>query len=1650
MNDDMRQSQTGGEESIDAILAEYCRQVDSGEMPERGDFIAKYPHAAKALQSYFETADVVERMAGVLVSESGVAETPFIEDETLALPPGHFQPPPYDAARDSTVQNKQATMVGDPGTSLTGLETLPPVAGDSISEPRPAAKSSQPTSTFPETIGRYQIERILGQGAMGIVYLAHDPGLKRRVALKIPRFNPADGHEFMERFYREARTAANLRSPNICPVYDVGEINGSPFLTMAYIEGKTLSEYIRPQSPQPERQVAGVVRKLAIALAEAHQHGIVHRDLKPANIMIDTKGEPIIMDFGLAREMSGDVEATRLTHFGMMIGTPAYMPPEQVNGENERVGPCSDIYSLGVILYELLTGKIPFQGPLAAVLGQILAVEPAPPSKHRPDLDPRLEAICLKLMSKRIEDRPETMTEVAAMITEYLRTPRPAVAPAAAATPQPQPVREKQKATPKIELDAITRTARRLLAKHDYEQAVQLLEQIPERARNERVLALLAEATELHDETNFLIARLQDALGRNQVGGLEKIVSRLLELKPGNRLGIEARERMVHTAARQQFSLATPMGFDWLPPAVQWITLWFAFFGSMYAIVVIYVKSGDKESKITVTGDNLEIKVEETPNASPQIPKQTLLPRPVTKVARAAAAAPVPRPATSKFSIVPVRQWTGHSGPVTSIAFFPDGERAVSGGRDNTVRIWSIRDGKELHILRHDRRPTSVAVSADGSLFASTHMGGEVNVWKVDTKTSICKIPQTREFIADVKFSPDGKYIVYGGRQHAAIVWDILANREVKRLETGDSGWIHSVEFLPDGRTALAGTTDGRLIHWNIETGKEIRTFRQFPSWIEAIDSSADGSRVLCAGLQAGIPSPNRIWDVSTGNELARFEGHTDLVDGAAFALDERCVVTGSQDKTLRLWDAASGKELARAEAGTHAVHQLAVSPDGRHILTGGGAYAVPDKPETDDRDYALRLWRITESTPAATPKTADSLPAGEGDAIWVLEGHSRSMRDIAISPDGRWIASCGNDDVVFIWDVTTGRKVKRIDGDYQAAVFSSSGLLILGQGLRNERKELRVLRTGEWSELESFPAAGMEVLDLAVTADGTRLLSSHPAKLQLWNVAERRQITPLEKQNDHKTYRTAFDPEGKFVFGSVNHDKVGRWDAKSGRLLKLMDRPRSDYATLSPDGTLFAVPNWNWNNGVEIYSFQSGEKVASIRVRPGSGSLRSAAISPNGKFVISGADNHDVAIANVDTGESIRVLSGHTEAVHFALFSPDSRFAVSGCGDIYNNNSKRYDHGRDNTIRVWRMPPEVSGSEVAAVANAPKLPAPLANTALATRATVLPQPNGTITGAKLRWKLGGETDVLGTRTRFVRFSPDGKYVASIWGNKPPKLIETATGRVFREITTPGTSGALFTPDSKSIVLLNQPDGKLALLDVLSGKTESTSIRIDSSFNDGEFLAEGRLLLNGGPKNGKFVVVNWPSGDARTEIELPNEATTYRQAYTPDGRLIALGVGQSANVTVWNRKDAQKLCDFRAHPAPHWLTCLTFSSDGKTLASSSHEGTVKFWNPETGQASSVLPHGDWLEDLSFSADDRFLAVATHVSGFWIWDVATRNLLHKIPALDLSGSAVSISPDGKFVAVASAAHNGSFRPIPRNPEGYAEIQLWELQHSPAAP
>ena len=437
-------------------LRQFEQAWQRGEQPRLEDHLAALPveHRAQAFRELLAVERRLRTAGGQACSRDTYLDRfPTFANEVVQV----FQSP-LDASPLQTAFEKppaglacQSPPTSDPSPLASAGAPSPPNSPPARSEPprgekAPRSKRAQSATNRrdqqelrPRTsFGRYWIEQELGRGGMGRVYLAHDQQLDRRVALKVPRFVGDEDAELVERFYREARAMATVHHPNLCPVFDVGQIDGRHFLTMAYIEGESLAQFLRRAGKIAPAQAAELLRKVAAALDKAHHAGIVHRDLKPANIMLTPEGEPIIMDFGLARRnVAGEAE---LTQSGIVVGSPSYMAPEQVELRNPEIGPATDIWALGVVLYQLVTGRPPFTGSVASIMGQIVTQQPALPSTVDPTLPPGVDAVVAKALAKDPARRHASAREFATALGEILET-GDRLAPGAVTQSQPLPVR---------------------------------------------------------------------------------------------------------------------------------------------------------------------------------------------------------------------------------------------------------------------------------------------------------------------------------------------------------------------------------------------------------------------------------------------------------------------------------------------------------------------------------------------------------------------------------------------------------------------------------------------------------------------------------------------------------------------------------------------------------------------------------------------------------------------------------------------------------------------------------------------------------------------------------------------------------------------------------------------------------------------------------------------------------------------------------------------------------------------------------------------------------------------------------------------------------------------------------------------------------
>lgn len=859
--------------------------------------------------------------------------------------------------------------------------------GDSVAEGA-ATDSAQP---LPEQFGRYRIVRLLGEGAMGKVYLAHDDQLDRDVALKVPRFSAKGDEERIERFYREARAAATLRHPNVCPIHDVGEFEGRPFLTMAYIEGRPLSNFVREGKPLPQRQAAIIVRKLARGLAAAHKEDVTHRDLKPANVMIDERNEPIVMDFGLAqRERDNEPQ---LTKDGTLLGTPAYMPPEQVIGDAELIGPSADIYSLGVVLYELLTGQLPFQGPVNIVLAQVLNVEPPPPSELRPGLDPELEAICQRAMAKSIEERFPSMDELDKTLTAHLRKGRSTTGKmtvVGVALDKPTQSDTRLDLTPEEtdendEPDATTGDW--------FRQRWQWISAI--------TVAVIASAIAIYavvgpdntsgqsgangnhiwkDVTVYPVAKSRFLFSKNRWTWFS--VNSIPNVEPKHHAIISTHSSQ-HSRNGKWFVIH--------PSSNQPAEMFFRFNRPIYGFRAV-AKMIHPKGRIGISIFADDVLIHETKDVLGTSEAQQITERVdgftelrieidcrgIARHDQVLFADPeilsdpqaVPNPVVESSQTGQFLQIWQHTSPLADCLFSPDSRSLVTGHESGAVWAWDLETGKRLRSFAGLKAYPQLAFSRDDKRLLAADKWG-ARIWNFADGKELSNVAfNPPGGIVRVAATPTGFQALIERNKHYQL-WDLETNQPIFGEFAHERSAVAGLELSPDGERAFYLGIGGLRSVWDLKSRQAARrghadTISPLPEyeWPEHVHGDMGFASTVSAdgqlGLAVGVEGVAILCDLKNFKEVRWLKGHTSAVRSAAISADNRFAITGGglrrtikrrskePDFSIRMWDLETGTELRRFEGHTNSVKNLAISPDGHF------AASYSD-------DSTIRLWRLPE-----------------------------------------------------------------------------------------------------------------------------------------------------------------------------------------------------------------------------------------------------------------------------------------------------------------------------------------------------------------------------------------------------------------------------------------------------------------------------------------------------------------------------------------------------------------------------------------------------------------------------------------------------------------------------------------------------------------
>lgn len=403
--------------AVESALAEYLMRCDAGTAPDREQFLAKHPDMRERLESLLAAADWIEQLAGptMAAQASQIGGEPSAKPVMMLVDPNEDTQPLSPATGGMAGLNSSPSSPSDPTALTLPGTSQSQVPGFSLGSLTPTQELAQ--TILPCRFGDYVLEKVMGRGGMGVVYSGHQTHLDRPVAIKMIRSGALASSEEVQRFYSEARSAAKLDHPNIVTVYQCGEHNGHHFFSMDLVVGTDLAKLIQ-DGPMEPRRAARYVRDVAQAIQYAHERGILHRDLKPANVLVDEKDEVHVTDFGLAKTVGHE---TGLTATGAALGTPSYMSPEQAAGRTDEHAYQTDIYSLGAVLFALVTGKPPFQSQ--SVVQTIMQVmhRPAPLARTiQPSVPADLETIIAKCLHKSPDRRYETAEQLADDLERYL------------------------------------------------------------------------------------------------------------------------------------------------------------------------------------------------------------------------------------------------------------------------------------------------------------------------------------------------------------------------------------------------------------------------------------------------------------------------------------------------------------------------------------------------------------------------------------------------------------------------------------------------------------------------------------------------------------------------------------------------------------------------------------------------------------------------------------------------------------------------------------------------------------------------------------------------------------------------------------------------------------------------------------------------------------------------------------------------------------------------------------------------------------------------------------------------------------------------------------------------------------------------------
>jgi WD40 repeat protein/serine/threonine protein kinase len=1066
-------------------------------------------------------------------------------------------------AGDAELRRRVEEMVENHFRAGSFLERPAVGPAETASLDSPAAGAPprrEPPEAPGDVVGPYKLLTVLGEGGMGTVYVARQTEpVKRLVALKVIKAG-MDTRQVLARFEAERQALALMDHPNIAKVFDAGTTDrGLPYIVMELVQGVPITRYCDEHRLNPRGRLVLFVQVCG-AVQHAHQKGIIHRDLKPSNVLVapyDSQPVVKVIDFGVAKAAGQPLtDRTLVTGFGAVIGTPEYMSPEQAELNNADIDTRSDVYSLGVLLYELLTGTTPLTAKRVKDTGllgvlRLVREEEVPTLSHRLRTTEELASIAsnrgtepakltklvrgeldwivTKTLEKDRARRYQTANDLAADVQRYLNDEPVLACPPSAWYRFGKFTRRNRRevlAAGAAAVAAVAGVAGLAVSRALIARALRSETRAKEDLRVEVYFQRITVAhRELSIDNLAAALRALEDCPQDLRGWEWHYLKRLFKFEPqvlrdstevygvafspdGERIASAGKDGKVKI-----WDCRTRRVVDAFP----------AHAGT--ACSVAFHPDG---RHVASAGADRLVKVWDL--AATHQPR---FQGPCDALRKFGAAYTVAfRPPDGRHlaagcdQMVRVWDWgknrpqdpahtfSGAEYHSIPVAFSTDGRQlATCGNWEQGLSLWDAETGRRLgNLLAHRHPTTALAFSPDGGRLASASLGRSVSLWDTTTHELRHTLPHDGNVLG-VAFSPDGQRLVSVGEDKSVHIWDAATGREVLGLP-GHGEMCGCVAFAPDGHRLVSSSHDGTIRVWDatplrVDKGEETLTFPQHDE-VRSVAVSPDGRWVASAGNGTLV----RVWDPATGGEVFDFPGHSAPVFSVAWDPDGRRIATAGSaggQNTVKVWDGRTGRDAfppipvgPGTSAGPYQV--VAFSPDRRYLLTG-------------QLEGAVQLWDATTGQPVRT-----------------LVTHEREVRAIVFSPRGGRLATASGDGKVMLWDAT------RLD----------------------VKQEPR---------LPPLPARvpGPSV-NVAFSPDGQRLATGGEGNtVRIWDVQTGREVCSPFRGHSKEVYAVAFSPtdERPWIASGGEDGKVKIWDSRSGELVRTLRGHTGIVSSLafSPDG---------------------------------------------------------------------------------------------------------------------------------------------------------------------------------------------------------------------------------------------------------------------------------------------------------------------------------------------------------------------------------------------------------------------------------------------------------------------------------------------------